>query len=212
VRATAIDDRGLHGTSARVTTRAGAFDLVTKLIGRGNLANVLAAIAVALEFGIPLAAMGEHAARLRPASHRGQVWRLARGGIVIDDSYNANPTAMKQAIDLLASTDAHRRVAVLGEMLELGEFAGDLHADIGRAVAQAGIDLLIAVGGAPAATLADAAVKAGMAPDRVTHVATSEQAADAIDPLIAVGDVVLVKGSRGVKTERVVERLKAERG
>jgi UDP-N-acetylmuramoyl-tripeptide--D-alanyl-D-alanine ligase len=212
VRATAIDDRGLHGLSARVTTRAGAFDLMTQLIGRGNLANVLAAIAVALEFGISLATIVEQAARLRPASRRGQVWDLARGGIVIDDSYNANPTAMKQAIDLLARSDAGRRVAVLGEMLELGEFAVDLHADIGRAVAHAGIDLLIAVGGAPAAALADAAVKGGMAPDRVRHVATSEEAADAVDPLIAGGDVVLVKGSRGVKTERVVERLKAERG
>jgi UDP-N-acetylmuramoyl-tripeptide--D-alanyl-D-alanine ligase len=212
VRATAVADRGVDGTSARVMTARGAVDISTPLVGRSNLANVLAAAAVALEFEVPLPAIAERAAELRPSTHRGEVVRLPGGVTIIDDSYNANPTATKRAIEVLASASASRRVAVLGEMLELGEYAPELHADVGRAVAAAGIDLLIAVGGGPADALAAAAVAAGLAASRVHHYATSDQAAEAVAAAVAPGDVVLVKGSRGVKTERVVERLKAERG
>jgi UDP-N-acetylmuramoyl-tripeptide--D-alanyl-D-alanine ligase len=212
VRATAVTDRGVDGTAAHVTTGRGAVEISTSLVGRGNLANVLAATAVALEFEVPLAIIAERAARLRPASHRGEVIRLSRGVTVIDDSYNANPTATKRAIDVLVAATAGRRLAVLGEMLELGEYATELHAEVGRAVAAARIDLLVAVGGEPAGALAAAAVTAGMAASRVRHYATSDRAADVLATLIEAGDVVLVKGSRGVRTERVVERLKAERG
>jgi UDP-N-acetylmuramoyl-tripeptide--D-alanyl-D-alanine ligase len=212
VRATAVEDRGVEGTAAHVTTSRGAIDITTPLIGRGNLANVLAATAVALEFDVPLATVAEHAAQLRPAAHRGEIVRLTGGVTVIDDSYNANPTATRRAIDVLAAASASRRIAVLGEMLELGAYAADLHADVGRAVAAAGIDLLVTVGGDPAAALAATAVSAGLGAGRVLHFPTSDQAADAVARLILPGDVVLVKGSRGVTTERVVERLKAERG
>ena len=131
---------------------------------------------------------------------------------MIDDSYNANPTATRRALDVLASAQAARRVAVLGEMLELGDRALDLHADVGRAAAKGRVDVLFAVGGAPALALAAAAIDAGMPRDNVRHFATSDQAADAAVALVKTGDLVLVKGSRGVKTDRVVERLKAERG
>ena len=212
VRATAVADRGVDGMAARVTTPRGAVAITTPLVGRGNLANVLAAAAVALEFDVPLAAIAERAAALRPAAHRGEILRLGGGVTVIDDSYNANPTATKRAIGVLAAAAGARRIAVLGEMLELGEFARDLHAEVGRAAAAARIDRLVAVGGEAAAALAAAAVSAGMAPASVDHVARSDQAAEMVAALVRPGDVVLVKGSRGIKTERVVERLKAERG
>jgi len=211
VRATSVVDRGIEGTSAQVATPRGVVDITTPLVGRGNLANVLAATAVALECEVPLATIAERAAKLRPASHRGEIARLAGGVTVIDDSYNANPTAMKRALDVLASADASRRIAVLGEMLELGDRAPDLHADVGRFAATRRVDLLFAVGDAPAAALADAAIEAGMSHDRVRHLATSDAAADAVAAIVQRGDVVLVKGSRGVKTDRVVDRLKAER-
>ena len=211
VRATSVVDRGIEGTSAQVATPRGVVDITTPLVGRGNLANVLAATAVALECEVPLATIAERAAKLRPASHRGEIARLAGGVTVIDDSYNANPTAMKRALDVLASADASRRIAVLGEMLELGDRAPDLHADVGRFVATRRVDLLFAVGAAPAAALAGAAIEAGMSHDRVRHLATSDAAADAVAAVVQRGDVVLVKGSRGVKTDRVVDRLKAER-
>jgi UDP-N-acetylmuramoyl-tripeptide--D-alanyl-D-alanine ligase len=210
VRATLVQDRGIEGMSARVTTARGSVDMTTPLIGLGNLANILAATAVALEFDVPLETIVEKVAQLRPAPHRGEVVRLASGITLVDDSYNANPTATRRALDVLAGGAAARRIAVLGEMLELGDRAVALHEEVGRAVARARVDTLFAVGGAPAAALAAAAVAAGMPAAAVRHFATSDEAADAAVALVRPGDVVLVKGSRGVKTDRVVDRLKAE--
>jgi UDP-N-acetylmuramoyl-tripeptide--D-alanyl-D-alanine ligase len=212
VRASHVVDRGVDGTSARVTTARGRVEVTTPLVGRGNLANILAATAVAQEFDVPLADIAAKAAGLRPAPHRGEVVRLAGGVTVIDDSYNANPTATRRALEVLASATAARRIAVIGEMLELGDHATDLHEGVGRAAAKAGIDCLITVGGAPAEALAAAAVSAGMAASSVRHFSTSEEAAVATADLVEDGDVVLVKGSRGVKTDRVVDRLKVELG
>ena len=212
VRASAVVDRGIAGTSARVTTRHGAMEITTPLVGRANLANILAATAVAEEFGVPLASVAARASQLRPASHRGEIVVLANGATVVDDSYNANPTATKMALQVLASAAASRRVAVIGEMLELGVHATALHQDVGRFAAGAHIDHLLAVGGDAAKSLADAAVAAGMPVTHVSYFATSDEAADAAVALVKAGDVVLVKGSRGVKTDRVVARLKADRG
>ncbi len=211
VRATNVADRGLDGISADVQTPRGEVHLSTPLVGRGNLANVLAATAVAVEFAVPLASIAERATTLRPASHRGDIIRLANGIVVIDDSYNANPTATRRALDVLAAATATRRIAVLGEMLELGERTLALHADVGRAAAASKIDILFSVGGPPAAALADAAVVAGMDASRVRQFASSDEAAGAVADVVAPGDVVLVKGSRGVKTDRVVDRLRADR-
>jgi UDP-N-acetylmuramoyl-tripeptide--D-alanyl-D-alanine ligase len=184
---------------------------MTPLIGRGNLANILAATAVATEFEVPPEAIIERAARLMPAAHRGEVLRLARDVTVIDDSYNANPDATKRALEILRESGAaQRRVAVLGEMLELGGQAVPLHEVVGREAARAKVDLVIAVGGEPAKALANAAAAAGVARANVVYVPTSEKAADAAALLVRRGDLVLVKGSRGIHTDLVVDRLKAE--
>jgi UDP-N-acetylmuramoyl-tripeptide--D-alanyl-D-alanine ligase len=211
VSATNVIDRGIDGTSARVTTLQGAVTLTTPLVGRGNLANVLAGTTVALEYGVPLSTIATTVATLRPAAHRGEILRLASGVTVIDDSYNASPSAVRRALEVMAATSAHRRIAVLGEMLELGERAEDLHADIGRAVAATKVDALFAVGGAPAEALVTAAIAAGMDRNRVRLFADSSEAGAAVVDFVKPGDVVLVKGSRGIKTDRVVDRLRAER-
>jgi UDP-N-acetylmuramoyl-tripeptide--D-alanyl-D-alanine ligase len=213
VRARQVVDRGIDGTTAQVTTPRGTVDMAPPLVGRANLANVLAATAVAIELDVPLPVIAERARGLRPAPHRGDVFRLRDGITVIDDSYNANPTATRGALEVLAATPgAVRRVAVLGEMLELGDHAVALHQDVGRAAAASLVDLLVAVGGEPAAALAAAAVDAGLPRAQVRHVATSDEAADAAAALVRPGDLVLIKGSRGIRTDRVVDRLKAERG
>lgn len=211
IRASAIVDRGVEGTTASVRARRGTVEITTPLIGRSNLSNILAAIAVGEEFGVPLEDMKSRAAQLRPAAHRGEIVRLASGVTIVDDSYNANPTATKQALDVLKAAAASRRIAVIGEMLELGDRSAELHAGVGRAAARAGVDLLLAVGGAPAKALADGAIAAGMPADSVRYFETSDEAAGAAVALVRTGDLVLVKGSRGVKTDRVVDRLKAER-
>jgi UDP-N-acetylmuramoyl-tripeptide--D-alanyl-D-alanine ligase len=209
VHASAIVDGGVDGMAAQVSTPHGVIDLKTPLIGRANLANVLASTAVALELGISRAQIAETARRIKPAAHRGDVLRLSKGITVIDDSYNANPTATRKALDLLSAAKATRRVAVVGEMLELGERSIELHEQVGRA-AHGRADVLIAVGGEPAAALARAAKGAGMAWDAVSHYPTIEAATQPVLGMLREGDLVLVKGSRGVHTDRIVDRLKAE--
>jgi UDP-N-acetylmuramoyl-tripeptide--D-alanyl-D-alanine ligase len=211
VQAIAIELRGLEGTRAKVRTAVGETDLRVPLLGLGNLSNVLAATAVALEFGVPLDAIRKRAATLTPAPHRGELLRLPGGVTVVDDSYNSSPAALRRALELVRSaTGCARTVAVLGEMLELGAHAERLHAESGRAAAESGLEILIAVGGAPARRLAAAAVAAGMPATNVAHVATKQEAADLAASRVRPGDLVLVKGSRGIGTDFVVERLRAE--
>ena len=211
VRATDIQHRGLDGVAATMTTPRGHVHLSTSLLGLGNLSNVLAAAAVALDFGIPLDVIAERAASMRPAAHRGALLRLPGGVTLIDDSYNSSPAALKQSLATVAvATGSARKVAVLGEMLELGEHASRLHRECGRAAAEAGLDLLIAVGGDPARELADAARAAGLPEANVMHVGTSAEAAERALERVRPGDLVLVKGSRGIRTDTVVERLKVE--
>jgi UDP-N-acetylmuramoyl-tripeptide--D-alanyl-D-alanine ligase len=211
VRAVSVEDRGLDGTSAQVRTPVGDMDLKTPLLGLGNLANVLAATAVALQFDVPLDDISARAAALRPAHRRGELLRLPGGLTLIDDSYNSSPAALMRALQTMKSaTGSARKVAVLGEMLELGSHATRLHEECGEAAAAAGIDLLIAVGGAHAGALADRAVRSGMPAACVAHVSTSAEAADLAARRTRPGDLVLVKGSRGIGTDAVVDRLKAE--
>ena len=211
VRAERVEDLGIDGMRARVHTGKGAADLRVPLLGRGNLANVLAATAVATEMSVGLEHIAARAARLTPAHHRGSVVRLARNITVVDDSYNSSPSALRKALDVIGREQrAGRKAAVLGEMLELGEHSTRLHQECGRAAAAAGLDRLITVGGEPAKALADAAIAAGMKRDAVSWSNTSSAAADAITSWLSEGDLVLVKGSRGIKTDAVVDRITAE--
>jgi UDP-N-acetylmuramoyl-tripeptide--D-alanyl-D-alanine ligase len=213
VRAVDVQALGLAGTQARVTTPAGTFTAHVPLLGRGNLANVLCAIAVAGEMGVPLADIAARIERLEPARRRGEVRHLGQDVTVVDDSYNSSPTALKASLDTLASeSHAKRRGAVLGEMLELGDLSLALHEECGRTAALAGLEWLVTVGGEAAQALGHAAIAAGMDAARVRHVATSLEAADVVTAEVAPGDVVLVKGSRGVKTDVVVDRLVAVLG
>jgi len=193
---------------ARVVSPSGERLIETPLLGRGNLANVLAATAVAVEFGISLDAIAARAARLRPSDRRGAVHQLRGGVMLVDDSYNSSPSALKRALDVIAKERrATRKVAVLGEMLELGDFSADLHRDAGRAAAAAGLDALFVVGGEPARALGEGAISAGMTPANVTYFDQSAAAAPAIVAAIRSGDVVLVKGSRGTRTDLIADRI-----
>ncbi len=211
VRASGVEDLGVDGMGARVDTPAGGCVIRTPLLGRGNLSNVLAGVAVALEFGIPLEVVAERTAALTAADRRGAVRRLKGGVTLIDDSYNSSPTALVQALDVVArETRAARKVAVLGEMLELGEHASGLHEACGRAAAAAGVRLLFAIGGQPARVLAGSAIAAGMPASSVSYFESSEQAVPAVLAAVRAGDLVLVKGSRGVRTDLVADRIAGE--
>jgi UDP-N-acetylmuramoyl-tripeptide--D-alanyl-D-alanine ligase len=211
VRATEVEDLGIEGMRARVWTPSGVTMIHTPLLGRGNLSNVLAATAVALDAGIGLDEIAAAIPRLQPADRRGAVRRLRDGVTLIDDSYNSSPSALRRALEVVAKErGASRKVAVLGEMLELGEHAAALHEESGRAAAEAGVELLLTVGGAPARAMADGAVAAGMPASSVSHFEKSDAAAVAVTAAVRGGDLVLVKGSRGTRTDVVADRIAAE--
>ena len=211
VRASAVDPRGLDGVTASVSTPAGGFRLESPLLGLGNLSNVLAATAVAVTLDVPVDAIAARIRRLAPAHHRGELLRLPGGITLIDDSYNSSPAALKRSLEIVgAASGSARKVAVLGEMLELGSHASRLHRECGAAAGRSKLDLLIAVGPVAAADLAAAARDAGMPAASVIHVPDRQAAAEETIRLARPGDLVLVKGSRGIGLDLVVDRLKRE--
>ena len=212
IQATGLRFLGLDGMEAQVETVQGTQILRTPLLGEGSVANVLAAIAVALQFQLPLETVLARVKRFEAQPHRGQVVRV--GSItVVDDSYNSSPLALERVLFAVGqSRVSGRRIAVLGEMLELGERSEALHRYCGRLVVSGRFDLLLVVGGKPIHALADAAIAAGLPSASVLRYSTSGEAADHIGGLIQSGDVVLVKGSRGIGIDRIVDRLTLECG
>jgi UDP-N-acetylmuramoyl-tripeptide--D-alanyl-D-alanine ligase len=210
VQATRIADHGFDGTTSEVTTPWGPLSLRLTVPGRANLMNVLAAVTVALDAGVGIADVEREAAMLQPVDRRGSSVTLTTGVRLIDDSYNASPAAVRVTVQALAATPcAGRRIAVLGEMRELGDDAVMWHEDCGRAVADAHLDLLIAVGGPAADGLIAGARGHGMTAAQVQRFVTSEEAAAVVADLVRAGDLVLVKGSRGTRTDIIADRLKA---
>ena len=211
VRASRIVDHGFDGTTAEVVTPSGALSLTVPLAGRAQLSNVLAAVAVASSFNIDLAEIAERVAQLRAVARRGALSVVSNGARIVDDSYNASPAAVQAMLATLAATPANgRRIAVLGEMLELGDGSRDLHEACGRAAAAAGVDQLVVIGGAATLGTLAGAVLGGMPGSHMHHFANSADAAPAVAALVQSGDLVLVKGSRGTRTDIVVDRLLQE--
>lgn len=208
VRATDVVDHGFDGTAANVSIGSSTHAVRVPLPGRTNLMNVLAAMTVAAAAGVRVDEMLPRVAALRPVSRRGEVSALANGARLVDDSYNASPAALLRALEALTATPATRRVAMLGEMRELGDLAATLHAACGRSVVAAGVDELVVVGGTVADALAAGARAAGLAAERIHRFADSAAAAEGATSLVRAGDLVLVKGSRGTRMDIVADRLK----
>lgn len=174
----------------------------TPLVGRHGVSNALAAIATARALGIPPERLQEAVKTLAAGKMRGE--RFERDGItVINDSYNANPEAMRSMLELLAGVPGRRKIAVLGEMLELGREAGTLHRGIGRLTAETGIDALVGIRGA-ASFMVEEAREAGMSGSAAVFFETSEEAGKFLRSYLRAGDVVLFKGSRGVAVEKAI--------
>ena len=208
VRATEIDDRGFDGASATVGTPAGPLRVTINLPGRAHLMNVLAGIAVALEYGVEPPAIVNTVAAAQPVARRGAVVRLANGARLVDDTYNASPAAVQMMLQAMAATPgATRKVAVLGEMLELGEGARSLHETCGRAAHEAGADVLVAVGGPAADGLIAGALAAGLPADKTWRVADSRTACAPVAALVRPGDLILVKGSRDTRMDLIADAL-----
>ncbi|MBI4910307.1 MAG: UDP-N-acetylmuramoyl-tripeptide--D-alanyl-D-alanine ligase [Acidobacteria bacterium] len=177
----------------------------SRLTGRHSVSNLLTGVAVASLFGIAPEELREAAAALEPGAMRGR--HFEKNGILhINDCYNSNPDAARAMIDVLADTPAERRVAVLGEMLELGRWSEQLHRDVGRYAAQSGIDVLVGIRGA-ARYAVEAAADAGFAASAASFFDEPSEAGDYLRGVLQAGDAVLWKGSRGTRVEVALERF-----
>ncbi len=194
----AVESRVADGlTEALVETPCGAQRFHFPFAEAHNLENALAAIAAGVALGAPLAAMADRAANIGFSRFRGERLEMGDGIVLVNDCYNANPVSMRAALSHLATLDGERRIAVLGEMAELGPGAPGYHREVGAAARAEGIDLLVGVGG-PAREYA---------PDEL--VGDPGEAAEWLAAQLEPGDTVLVKGSRSAGLERVAETLKA---
>lgn len=198
LRAEAVE-YGLDGVRFRV----GETKFETQLTGRHSVSNLLAGMAAASAFGVKPADLKERIRNLRPAKMRGE--RITHNGILIyNDCYNSNPDAVRAMLDVLRDTPAKRRIAVLGEMLELGRWAEPLHRDVGNYAAEAGINVLVGIRGA-ACYMLDAAKRAGMQDDAAFFFDNARSAGEWIRTVAQPGDAILFKGSRGVQVESALE-------
>ena len=209
-RAENIEDRGLEGSAFDLVTPQGDARLALSLPGRHNILNALAALSAASVWGIGAEQAREVLKGLEPAGMRGRELRYQAGFRVINDCYNSNPVALAAMIDLLVRTPvAGRRILAAGEMLELGPASPELHRWAGRTAALAGkLDWVVGVQG-DAEELIGGAIQAGHPAARAKFFKSAPEAGEFLAGLVATGDVLLVKGSRGVKMERVVEALDA---
>jgi UDP-N-acetylmuramoyl-tripeptide--D-alanyl-D-alanine ligase len=185
--------------------RVERLDFHTVLAGQHGVSNLLAALAVARAFEIPPAGLREAVRTITVGTMRGE--RLEHNGIIVwNDCYNSNPEAVRAMLDVLRSTPADRRIAVLGEMLELGHAAEFLHRQTGRCAAASGIDALNAVRG-EARFIAEEALREGMPASAVHFFNDPATAGLFVRGLARPGDAVLFKGSRGVQIERAMQKL-----
>jgi UDP-N-acetylmuramoyl-tripeptide--D-alanyl-D-alanine ligase len=192
----AVERRVVGGvTEAAIVTPAGKARFHFPFVERHNLTNALAAIGAGVALGAPLEGMADRAANIGFSRFRGERLELGDGIVLVNDCYNANPVSMRAALDHLASIEGTRRIAVLGEMAELGTGAPAYHREVGAHARGEGVDLLIGVG-EPAREYD---------PDEL--VGDPAEAAELLAAQLEPGDAVLVKGSRSAGLETVAEAL-----
>ena len=209
-RAENIEDRGIDGTAFDFVAPAGRARLTLPLIGRHNAMNAVAALAAASVWGVGAAEAKSVFPKLQPPDKRGEVVRFDEGFVVINDSYNSSPAALDALSDLLANSGTYRRrILAAGEMLELGTSSAELHRACGQhAAGLRGIDWIVGVRG-DAAEIVNAAIAAGHPREKTRFFTSSDEAAQFFVSFVERGDLLLLKGSRGVKMEKVLEALRA---
>jgi len=192
----------------QVITPRGSFDVRIPVPGEHNIKDALSAIAVGEIMGIDHEHIREALAKYTPPEKRSNVVPTRGGLVVIDDTYNAGPASVLSALKTLMMMEGGRKIAVLGDMLELGEHALNAHLEVGRAARECGVDMLVVVGQL-AKVISRGAIDAGLPVGAVSEYDDSWQAARELPEKLRERDVVLVKGSRAMKMERVVEGLLA---
>ena len=187
-----------------VDGRRATLDLAIR--GAHNVENALLAVGVGVAFELPLDAIVAGLSAFTPPPMRLESVRLPNGARILNDAYNANPASMEAALTALAAEPGRRRIAVLGEMWELGGEAARYHREVGSAAGRA-VDVLVAVG-AHADELATGALEAGMSAHSIERCANVAGAAEWLAERLQSEDVALIKGSRGAKMEQIVQQLR----
>jgi UDP-N-acetylmuramoyl-tripeptide--D-alanyl-D-alanine ligase len=210
-----------RGTEVELNEREGRFSLsgpnaagrfIVPLAGAHNIENALAALAAVSTCGIDVDALGTALASFTNLTQRSEVFTLPGRVTILNDCYNSNPRAMERMVETLAGwSAAERKIVVAGEMLELGPTSPEWHRKIGRKLTECSIDRLIAVQG-DARFIREGAIETGMDPDKAVFFPNAMEAAPYCESLLQPGDVVLVKGSRGVNLEKVTELLTKSSG
>ncbi|NPV52919.1 MAG: UDP-N-acetylmuramoyl-tripeptide--D-alanyl-D-alanine ligase [Firmicutes bacterium] len=207
LQASDIRSLGVDGVSARFHYRGRHHEVVIPIPGRHNVYNALAAAGAAIALDFDLSTIADGLRDFVPAPMRMQISRTDQDVLVINDAYNANPVSVKSALETLRELGGGRRkIAVLGDMLELGDLRDEAHMEVGRCVVGFDVDILMTVGDS-ARLIAIEAGRAGMQASRIRHF---DEALDALPALLAgvrPGDAVLVKGSRAMGMERLAEAL-----
>lgn len=200
IYATDVESKGLLGSTARIHAPEGSFDVLVPLPGIHMVMNALAATAVGLNLGLTLKEIAEGIASVQAVAGRSRVFQAGEY-VVIDDCYNANPVSMEAAIDLLALAKG-RKVAILGDMFELGEKEKELHERVGRYAAEHGVDCLLCAG-ALSENMFKAAKEAGL--KECYHFEDREKLSEELEKYLQPGDSVLIKASHGMGFAEIVK-------
>ena len=207
IRAENIRRQGMDGMTIDLVYGSEKINLFLPFIYESYLYNFLAAAAAAYIFSLPLESIKKSAKNLHPYLMRGSILHLKDNITLIDDSYNSNPSALESSLKSIADLSQGRKVAVLGDMLELGKRENRYHLEAGELVARLGYGLLITIGSL-GKKIAEGASGSGMDKTKIHSFQDSNEAASKIAPLLIHGDIVLIKGSRGIKTEKIINILK----
>jgi UDP-N-acetylmuramoyl-tripeptide--D-alanyl-D-alanine ligase len=208
VMAKEIRLKGAEGTSFTLILEHEVMEIHLRLLGRHFVPNALSAIAVACLFGVEVKQVKEALEHFQPFPMRMEVIPLKGGKTLIDDTYNANPHSMELALETLVEVRGMgKAIAVLGDMLELGNFKKEAHEQLGEKVSKLSIDFLLALG-EEAPVVVESAIRHGFPAERARVVESHSEAISLLRQMIQNGDWILVKGSRRMAMEKIVEGLK----
>ncbi len=201
-----LADHGIEGVSCTVVTEKDRYELFISTPGDYLAYSASIAVAVAESLGLNHEEIVRGVADYVPAGSRMRVLRLPGGRVILDDCYNANPQSVAAALEVLARTDCDRKVAVLGDMGELGELTGRAHYNMGALAAMLGVDMVVAIG-EKAAKIADGAAQSGSS---VSYFRTREEALPELRQQIRAGTAMLIKASHAMHFERLTEQLSGD--
>ncbi|MGE5615007.1 MAG: UDP-N-acetylmuramoyl-tripeptide--D-alanyl-D-alanine ligase [Bacillota bacterium] len=203
-----IRSYGENGTRFDIMDGGIEYDIHVPAPGVHNVYNALAALAAGRELGVPVKELALGISRYKPGQMRLNIIKTGRF-TVINDAYNSSPQSVKAALDVLEEVIAERRIAVLGDMLELGEWSSSAHREMGSYAAGKKLDYIITVG-RRALDIARGAIESGLDPEITASFMSNAEALDYLRKVLRPGDAILVKGSRGMKMEEVVRSLAEE--